>query len=60
MCLISVTNLKEINLGEDWLKAFVFNWCEEEGKCKEYVIFKNANNLAKYICTYLLFFKFAI
>ena len=43
MCPISVSNLKEIDKREGWLKVVVVNWCEEEEKCEEnWAIFKNA------------------
>ena len=42
MCLISVPNLKEIHLGESWLKAIVLNRCEEAEKYEENrAIFRN-------------------
>ena len=35
MCLISVSNLKEIHPGKACLKVIVVNWCEEEEKGEE-------------------------
>ena len=52
MCLISVSNLKEIYLGEGWLKVIVLNRCEEEER--KLGNFQKRMYLTKYLPDFLL------